>query len=725
MAGVRIGIDVGGTFTDVVVIDNSSHELIGQLKLPTTHGAREGVALGIVTALKRALEQFELDPEDVSFIAHSTTQATNALLEGDVAQVGIIGIGQGIEGWLARFATRVPPIPLTASKRLAPLHTFVSSANKTHAALIERAIDELSAQGAEVIVASEAFGVDDGEVENLFAERARAAGMLATTGHEVSGLYGLRVRTRTAVINAAILPKMIETAKMTESCVKSSGIRAPLMIMRSDGGVMRVAELHRRPILTMLSGPAAGIAGALMHERASDGIFIEVGGTSTDISVIRDGSPVARPARLNGHRMYLNTLDVRTIGVAGGSMVRAFERGAPHRAAITDVGPRSAHIAGLDYVCFTAPEELAGATLELIRPAPGDPADHVVVRAPKGKRYAITTTCAANLLGYIKPEHFAYGRRESAALAFKLLAERFSTSLSAEAVARQVLEVACHKVIETIEEMIAEYHLARDQVVLIGGGGGAAALVPYTAELMRLQHRLARNAEVISPIGVAMAMVRDTIERNLVDPTPEDILRLWREATEAAIAAGARPESVRVQVEVERQRNLVRATAMGTTELRRREDKPVGQSVEQCRQSAARSMQMRPEAVKLVAETSGHLVFAAEQQRRSLFGLLSSRRPMLRVVDRAGVVRLQRGAARVSVTDLKHLNQELEQAVEQLTDYGDAGRKLPEIFILYEARLVNFSGLASLDQVKALAEVELRLLDPSTRLVVIACPKQA
>lgn len=74
---VRIGIDVGGTFTDVVVIDQQTRRLIGQLKLPTTHSAGEGVALGIVSALRRAMSDFSLDPEDVTFIAHSTTQATN------------------------------------------------------------------------------------------------------------------------------------------------------------------------------------------------------------------------------------------------------------------------------------------------------------------------------------------------------------------------------------------------------------------------------------------------------------------------------------------------------------------------------------------------------------------------------------------------------------------------------------------------------------------------
>lgn len=717
---VRIGIDVGGTFTDVVVIDSDSRALLGQLKFPTSHDAREGVALGIITALERAMQQFQLQPDDVAFIAHSTTQATNALLEGDVANVAVLGIGNGLEALLARRATRIPPIELAPNKFLTASHTFINSQNE-----IDAAIDGLKTGGAQVIVASEAFSVDHTAHEAQIVARAKAAGLRATSGHEVSSLYGLRVRTRTAVINAAILPKMIATAEMTEACVKSSGITAPLMIMRSDGGVMSVAEVHRRPILTMLSGPAAGIAGALMHERVSDGIFIEVGGTSADISVIRDGSPVTRPAKLNGHRMYLNTLDVRTLGVGGGSMIRgnvAEDVGFTHLFEVVDVGPRSAHIAGLSYACFSAPEELAGAEIEIIRPTPSDPNDYIVLRSPTGKQIAITTTCAANFLGLIEPNHFAYGNRKAAEIAFSILSHKIKDQTSEE-LADNILGIAGDKIVLTIEELIAEYQLDCAQVVLVGGGGGAAALVPYTAKLMKLDHRIARNAEVISPIGVAMAMVRDTIERNILDPTPEDILQVRREAAEAAIQAGAVADSIEVQIEVDKRRNLVRATAMGTTELRKSSNSQQNQGIEHCQDIAARSMRVATEAVKLAAEAGNWFVFSSTQNVPSLFGLLQSQHVLLRVVDRSGVIRLQRGTTEVHTCLRANLKAVITDAVEQLTDFGDAGRAIPDIFILYGARLANFSGLADLEQVLALSEVELRSLDPTTKLIVLACPK--
>ncbi len=209
---------------------------------------------------------------------------------------------------------------------------------------------------------------------------------------------------------------MVRTARVTTEAVQRASIPAPLMVMRSDGGVMDVREIGRRPILTLLSGPAAGIAGALLHERLIDGIFVEVGGTSSDCSAIRAGRPQMRPARIGGHRTTLRTLDVRTLGIGGGSMLRVAE------GAIVDVGPRSAHIAGCAYASFVAPELLEGARVELIAPTPQDRADHVVLVTPDGTRIALTVTCAANLLGDVPEDAFARGNAEAARRAFELLA---------------------------------------------------------------------------------------------------------------------------------------------------------------------------------------------------------------------------------------------------------------------------------------------------------------
>jgi N-methylhydantoinase A len=711
---VRIGIDVGGTFTDVVVVDHTTREVISQLKVPTTHSATEGVALGIINAINRALTDLNIRPEAVVFIAHSTTQATNALLEGDVAKVGIIGIGEGIESIKAKTDTRIPPIELAPNRFLSPEHAFFS-AKKLTPQDIDNQLISFKNKGVEVVVTSEAFGVDNPENEVFISEKARKIGMLATSGHEVSALYGLRTRTRTAVINAAILPKMIHTATMTDQCVKQSGITAPLMIMRSDGGVMSVEEVHRRPIMTMLSGPAAGIAGALMHERVSDGIFIEVGGTSADISVIRDGQPQTKSARVGGHRTYLNTLDVRTLAIAGGSMIREKD------GKIVDVGSRSAHIAGLHYACFQDPSVFIGAKLVHLRPTEKDADDYTAIETTNGTRYSLTPTCAANLLGIIPDTAFAKGSAEAARLAFAPLAEKIGKTV--EAAAQEVLDISCRKVANQIEALIKEYHLDRNMVELVGGGGGAASLVFFTGKMMNLPAKLAKKAEVISTIGVALAMVRDTVERNIVDPTPDDILSVRREAAEAVIKIGAVPETVEVQIEVDTRRNIVRATAFGTTELRKDSDPSVSATIETCQDIAARSLQIDIDKCQLAGKTAAFYVFSTQKETKTFLGLFKKTETPVRILDKTGVIRLQRSHAHVTATTIAEVLTDLENTIAQLTDFGDAGRSLPDVYLLVGSRIINLSGLADVEQALALAKTELENLPNTKGVVIVAAPK--
>ncbi|MDR2939349.1 MAG: hydantoinase/oxoprolinase family protein, partial [Clostridiales bacterium] len=373
MGKVRIGIDVGGTFTDAVVIDDSSYEVIAKKKIPTTH--KEGVAFGVVRIVSGLMDELSIKPQDVVFIAHGTTQATNALLEGDVAQVGVVGMATGIDARGAKNDTVIGDIELAPGKYLKSQSTFIDSKQLSDET-IEAAITELLGRGAEVIVASEAFSVDDPTNEIKVMEKAAGRGIYSTSGHEISQLYGLKMRTRTAVVNASLIPKMVETANMTEQAVKDTKIESNLMIMRCDGGVMSISEMRGRPILTMLSGLAAGVAGALMYEKISDGIFFEAGGTSVDISAIKNGKVMIKYAQVGGHKTYLQSLDVRTLGLAGGSMVRVKGK------KIVDVGPRSAHIAGLPYECFTEVGGLLGAEIKLVSPRGDDPCEYAVVVSP-------------------------------------------------------------------------------------------------------------------------------------------------------------------------------------------------------------------------------------------------------------------------------------------------------------------------------------------------------
>ena len=122
----RIGIDVGGTFTKAVLIDNATYEVVGRYSVLTTHSDARGVAKGVVEVFRNVLERSAVDPADVVFLAHSTTQATNALLEGDVASVGIIGMASRVEALLARSQSSIKEIELAPGRHLRPGHRFIT-----------------------------------------------------------------------------------------------------------------------------------------------------------------------------------------------------------------------------------------------------------------------------------------------------------------------------------------------------------------------------------------------------------------------------------------------------------------------------------------------------------------------------------------------------------------------------------------------------------------------
>ena len=127
---VRMGIDVGGTHTKAVAIDNATHEIIGKSSVKTTHDDEKGVAAGVVQAFKNCMAEHDIKPEDVVFVAHSTTQATNTLLEGDVANVGVVGIaGGGFEAFLAKRQCRLNDIDLGTGRSIKINNTFIKRKN--------------------------------------------------------------------------------------------------------------------------------------------------------------------------------------------------------------------------------------------------------------------------------------------------------------------------------------------------------------------------------------------------------------------------------------------------------------------------------------------------------------------------------------------------------------------------------------------------------------------
>jgi N-methylhydantoinase A/oxoprolinase/acetone carboxylase beta subunit len=657
--------------------------MVASVKVPTTHDHPDGVAAGIVAGLERLLGEHAIAPESIAFIAHSTTQATNALLEGDVAKVGVVTLGGPLAAAFARFK----PFALAEGVRFAPV--WFDGRDRA-------VLEHVKAAGVEALAVSEPFAVDRPQREGALVADARAGGLAATSGAEVSTQYGLRARTRTAALNAAILPRMLRTSRVTARAVAEARIPAPLMIMRSDGGVMDVAEVERRPILTMLSGPAAGIAGALFHENVTDGIFIEVGGTSADCSVIRRGQPQMRPARIGGHRTLLRTLDVRTIAVAGGSLARTVGN------RVVEIGPRSAHIAGYAYAAFTEPAVVAAARADI-------GSGYAALIAADGARIAITPTCAANVVGTVPAQAFARGDAESARLACTLAGD--ALGMSAEALARAILDRATERLRATLDELIADYVLDRTNVVLVGGGGGAAALVPYAAQRLGFEHRIARDAEVISPLGVALALVRDVVERTVVDPSPADLARIRHEAIDAAIASGAAPDRVEVVVEVDTARNRVRATASGATALV--EGAQSAAALDEPARLAAASAHLRGDGTtpRVVAGTASLAVVASRTESA--------------VVDARGVVRLVLAGAVCYASTARDAERVLMRAVDEHTTFGDVGRALPDVFLLRGARIGEFAGMAEAAQIAGLVNDELQAVGDDDPVVLLVVPKRA
>lgn len=707
---VRIGIDVGGTFTDAVAIDNETFELIGSAKVPTTHNAPEGVAAGIVQALHQVLETQNIAPEDVVFIAHGTTQATNALLEGDVATVGILTLGSGLQGAKSRSDTTMGDIELAEGKKLPSVNQYTDAAEEGLESRIEACLDELKKQGAQAVVAAEAFSVDDPRNESMVVEACSTRDIPATATNEISKLYGLKVRTRTAVINASIMPKMLEAATMTERSIRQAEIASPLMVMRCDGGVMTVDEVRKRPILTILSGPAAGVAGALRYERLTDGLFFEVGGTSTDISCVKDGQVMVTYAEVGGHKTYLNSLDVRTVGIGGGSMVQLRDGKA------VATGPRSAHIAGVDYEVYTDPEKIVNPRLVALRPLAGDP-EYAVIECDGGVRVCLTMAGAANIAGFVHDGDYARGNVEAARRAWEPLAQ--SMGCSVDEAAQKVLGFANQKNAAVAAQLMKDYHLDPRTTVFVGGGGGAATVVPHLAKTMGHQHRIARNAAVISTIGVAMAMVRDMIERSVVNPTQDDVIAIRREAELKAIESGAAPGTVEVTVEVDSQRNVVRAIAVGATEMRTESGSGGTLGDDDLLKIVAENLDVPVDTLSLAARTDQMLAVTAQVKQKRFFGLLSTTKNPLRLIDTTGVIRLQKTQAKVWPSTVASAVNTINEAIDQLTVYNDGGANYPNLHLVVGGKIINLSGLSSEEQIRSLAAVELQGYDAQTSLIVV------
>ena len=330
------------------------------------------------------------------------------------------------------------------------------------------------------------------------------------------------------------------------------------MVMRGDGGATDLEGFRRAPARTLYSGPAASVAGALRFAGVADGVVIEVGGTSTNVAAVKGGRPLLSYVQVASHSTALRAIDVRVVGVAGGSMLRA------RKGKVYGVGPRSAHIAGLPYACFLDAGAFEGATVELVAPRDGDPVDHVVLALRDGRRAALTNTCAANAFGITQPGDYAHVGPEAAAAAFAVVGEPLR--LRGPEVARRMLEASGLEVAELVHRVITEHHLRAPAVVAVGGGAGG--LGRHVAALLGLRCVVPLEAEVISSVGDALSLLRAERERTVSVVGPEVLRELARDVEAELLASGASPASIEVRVDQEPEKGTVRAVATGAVGLR-------------------------------------------------------------------------------------------------------------------------------------------------------------
>lgn len=384
--GTHIGIDIGGTFTDVIAIGPAGPSIF---KVPS---ARANPSEAVAEALAQLSRRWDVRGEDIARFAHGTTVATNAVIERKGARVGIIAtegfrdileIGRQIRrqmydlklapetpGWLAPGARRVEVKERIAAdgRVLVPLDE----------ASLEAAIAVLRREEVEAVAVTLLFSFLNPEHERRVAERVRAAmpGVPVSLSCEVDPAFREYERTVITAFDAYIKPVVDRYLGDMGEHLAAARVKAPLQVMQSRGGLAAASVVRKRPVRLFLSGPAAGaLGGAAVGAEAGhkDLITIDVGGTSSDIALVENGHVDVRPeTKIAGYGVRVPMLDVTTLGAGGGS-IAWLDTGGGLR-----VGPQSA---GAD---------------------PG-PACY-----GKGGQQA-TVTDASIVLGYLDPAFFAGG----------------------------------------------------------------------------------------------------------------------------------------------------------------------------------------------------------------------------------------------------------------------------------------------------------------------------
>lgn len=314
MANLALGIDTGGTYTDGVIFGIKSRKIYSKTKVVTT---RHDLSIAIETCLESLLERSagKIDKDDIKMVSLSTTLATNAIVEGQGAEVGLITIGK-------KIGDKVP------TRYYSNLKGGCNIKGKIQKEVdLKKARSEIEGMKNKV----DAFAVSgylsirnpkqENELNQLITE---TTGYPVVCAHQLSSELGFKERTVTAVFNARLMPLITDLISAVKNNLKKRNIEAPLMVVRGDGSLINEEIAREKPVETSLSGPAASIIGAKILTDIKDGIVVDMGGTTTDIAILNDGKPrlTKKGAKVGGWLTRVKAAEITTIGIGGDSFIQ-------------------------------------------------------------------------------------------------------------------------------------------------------------------------------------------------------------------------------------------------------------------------------------------------------------------------------------------------------------------------------------------------------------------
>ncbi len=349
----RLGVDVGGTFTDVLLIDEDT----GTTHRAKTASTPQDQSVGVLRGIERVCAAAGVDLTQVGEVLHGTTVATNAILEGKGARVGLVtthGFRQVLQiarsfvpGGLAGWIIWPKPEPLAALEDTVEVVERIGSTGEVVTDLDEEQaraqLATLRDRGIEALSISLINSFANAVHERRLLEIAREVMPEVPVSISSSVLPELREyeRTITTVANAAVQPSVARYVANLETQLLDAGVTGSLSILRSDGGLVSARVAADHPVNLLLSGPAGGVTGAswvAAQAGFSDFLTFDMGGTSTDVALVQDSTPrVGRETRVGDLTVRATSVDVRTVGAGGGSIAHV-----PPLTQALRVGPQSA-----------------------------------------------------------------------------------------------------------------------------------------------------------------------------------------------------------------------------------------------------------------------------------------------------------------------------------------------------------------------------------------------